>query len=226
MAKNKLRRFAEMKSMSCVFEPDMETSQRDDFALKGNWNRDYFKNLNPIILELGCGKGEYAVGLGKKYPNKNYIGVDIKGARVYEGAVEVERQKMTNIGFVRARIDFVETFFGENEVDEIWLTFSDPQPNKPNKRLSSKVFVDKYRKFLKPGGIIHLKTDSDILFESTLEEIRQHQYELIEKTWDLYGEMREDLDAETHEILSIRTHYETIFSAKGFKIKYCRFKLD
>lgn len=226
MAKNKLRRFAEMKSMSCVFEPDMETSQRDDFVLKGNWNRDYFKNSNPIIVELGCGKGEYAVGLGKKYPNKNYIGIDIKGARVYEGAVVVENEKMTNIGFVRARIDFVETFFGQNEVDEIWLTFSDPQPNKPNKRLSSKVFVDKYRTFLKPGGIIHLKTDSDVLFESTLEEIAQQQYKLLEKTWDLYGEMPEDLDAETREILSIRTHYETIFSAKGFKIKYCRFKID
>jgi len=226
MAKNKLRRFAEMKSMDCVFEPDMETSVRDDFELKGNWNRDYFKNNNPIIVELGCGKGEYAVGLGKAYPSKNYIGIDIKGARVYEGAIVVENEKLNNIGFVRARIDFVETFFGENEIDEIWLTFSDPQPNKPNKRLSSKVFIDKYRRFLKPGGLIHLKTDSDILFESTLEEIELHQYDLIEKTWDLYGEMPEGLDSQTREILSIRTHYESIFSAKGFKIKYCRFKIS
>lgn len=226
MAKNKLRRFAEMKSMACVFEPDMETSVRDDFELKGRWNSDYFKNNNPIIVELGCGKGEYAVGLGKSYPAKNYIGVDIKGARIYEGAIVVENEKLNNIGFVRARIDFVETFFGENEVDEIWLTFSDPQPNKPNKRLSSKVFIDKYRRFLKPGGIIHLKTDSDLLFESTLEEIELHHYNLLEKTWDLYGEMPEDLDSQTRDILSIRTHYETIFSAKGFKIKYCRFKIS
>lgn len=226
MAKNKLRRFAEMKSMSCVFEPDMETSQRDDFALKGNWNRDYFKNTNPIIIELGCGKGEYALGMGKKYPNNNYIGIDIKGARVYEGAKVVEAEKIPNIGFVRARIDFVETFFGENEVDEIWLTFSDPQPNKPNKRLSSKVFIDKYKRFLKPGGTIHLKTDSDVLFESTLDEIDVHNYQLIEKTWDLYSDMPQDLNPETREILSIRTHYETIFSAKGFKIKYCRFKVS
>ncbi len=226
MAKNKLRRFAEMKSMACVFEPDMETSVRDDFELKGRWNSDYFKNNNPIIVELGCGKGEYAVGLGKSYPAKNYIGVDIKGARIYEGAIVVENEKLNNIGFVRARIDFVETFFGENEVDEIWLTFSDPQPNKPNKRLSSKVFIDKYRRFLKPGGIIHLKTDSDLLFESTLEEIELHHYSLLEKTWDLYGEMPEDLDSQTRDILSIRTHYETIFSAKGFKIKYCRFKIS
>lgn len=226
MAKNKLRRFSEMKSMSCVFEPDMETSKRDDFELKGNWNRDYFKNSNPIIIELGCGKGEYAVGLGKKFPNKNYIGIDIKGARVYEGASVVEVENIKNIAFVRARIDFVESFFGENEVDEIWLTFSDPQPNKPNKRLSSKVFIDKYKRFLKEGGTIHLKTDSDILFESTLDEIESNQYVMLEKTWDLYDDMPQELDRDTREILSIRTHYETIFSAKGFKIKYCRFKVS
>lgn len=226
MAKNKLRRFAEMKSMACVFEPDMETSVRDAFSLKGKWRSDFFKNEQPIIVELGCGKGEYAVGLGKKFPEKNYIGVDIKGARIYEGAIVVESEGLKNIGFVRARIDFVESFFGSNEIDEIWLTFSDPQPNKPNKRLSSKIFIDKYRQFLKPGGLIHLKTDSDLLFESTLEEIETHKYTLLEKTWNLYAEMPEDLDQTTREILSIRTHYETIFSAKGFEIKYCRFKID
>ncbi len=226
MAKNKLRRFAEMKSMACVFEPSMETSVRDEFSLKGNWRSDYFKNDHPIIVELGCGKGEYAVGLGTKFPANNYIGVDIKGARVYEGAVLVESEGLHNIAFVRARIDFVESFFGPNEIDEIWLTFSDPQPNKPNKRLSSKIFIDKYRKFLRPGGLIHLKTDSDLLFESTLEEINSNHYTLLEKTWNLYAEMPEDLDSITREILSIRTHYETIFSAKGFEIKYCRFKID
>ena len=127
---------------------------------------------------------------------------------------------------MRARIDFVHKFFAQNEVDEIWLTFSDPQPNKANKRLSSKIFIDRYRQFLKPGGIIHLKTDSDILFESTLEQIEEHGYKMIEHSWDLYQEMPEDLDDATREILNIRTHYETIFSAKGFKIKYCKFTID
>ncbi len=226
MAKNKLKRFADMETMNCVFQPDLETVVNDKFPLKGKWKTDYFKNDNPIIVELGCGKGEYAVGLGKKYVKNNYIGIDIKGARIWEGANQVREGSLKNIGFVRSRIDFVDTFFAENEVDEIWLTFSDPQPNKPNKRLSSKIFIDKYRKFLKPGGIIHLKTDSDILFESTLDEIAEHNYALIEKSWDLYKEMPEDLDQDTREILSIRTHYEEIFSAKGFCIKYCKFKIS
>lgn len=223
MAKKKLIKFADMETMDCVFQPNLETVLNDTFELKGKWHKDYFKNDNPLIVELGCGKGEYAVGLGKKYPEKNYIGIDVKGARVWEGANVTREENLTNIGWVRARIDFVHTFFGKDEVDEIWLTFSDPQPNKPNKRLSSKLFVDRYKQFLKPGGIIHLKTDSDILFESTLEQIEEHGYNLIEKTWDLYAEMPEDLDEDTREILSIRTHYETIFSAKGFKIKYCKF---
>ncbi len=226
MAKNKLRRFADNATMDNIFQPNLETAQSDSFPMKGNWHNEFFKNDNPIILELGCGKGEYAVELGRKFPDNNYIGIDVKGARIWEGANQVREEGMRNVAFVRARIDFVHTFFGKNEVDEIWLTFSDPQPNKPNKRLSSKIFIDRYRQFLKPGGTIHLKTDSDILFESTLEQVEEHGYSLLEKTWDLYAEMPEDLDDQTREILSIRTHYETIFSAKGFKIKYCRFKVS
>lgn len=212
--------------MDCVFEPNMETAKTNNFSLKGNWNEVFFKNNNPIVLELGCGKGEYAVGLGEKFKEKNFIGVDVKGARVWEGANYVRENNLTNIAFVRARIDFVDTYFGANEIDEIWLTFSDPQPNKPNKRLSSKVFIDKYKAFLKPGGIIHLKTDSDLLFESTLHEIEQHGYKLIEHTWDLYGEMAENIDETTQDILSIKTNYETIFAAKGFEIKYCKFTVS
>ncbi|NOQ71564.1 MAG: tRNA (guanosine(46)-N7)-methyltransferase TrmB [Crocinitomix sp.] len=225
MAKNKLRRFADNATMDCVFQPNLETAMADSFPLKGNWHADYFKNDNPIIVELGCGKGEYAVGLGKLYPKRNYIGIDIKGARIWEGANEVRSLGLKNVAFVRAKIDYVHAFFAKAEVDEIWLTFSDPQPSKPNKRLSSKIFIDRYRQFLKPGGIIHLKTDSDVLFESTLEEIAEHGYEMIEHSWDLYKEMPEDLDQATREILTIRTHYETIFSAKGFKIKYCKFRI-
>lgn len=224
MAKKKLFRFEEMKNMDCVFQPDLETCLKDTFKLKGKWNDEYFKNDNPIILELGCGKGEYAVQLGEKYPNKNYIGVDIKGSRIWFGANTVIEENLKNIAFVRTRIDFSDKLFGENEVDEIWLTFSDPQPNKPRKRLSSKIFVDKYRKFLKPDGIIHLKTDSDLLFESTLEEIEEQNYNLIEFSWNLYSEMPDNLDDDTKEILSIKTHYEELFSAKGHSIKYCKFK--
>lgn len=226
MAKNKLKRFADNATMPYIFQPNLQTALDDSFPMKGKWKTDFFKNDNPIIVELGCGKGEYAVGLGKQFPNLNFIGVDVKGARLWEGACEVRDLDMKNVAFVRARIDFVHTFFGKDEIDEIWLTFSDPQPNKPNKRLSSKIFIDRYRQFLKPGGIIHLKTDSDLLFESTLEEIETHHYQLLQKYTNLYAEMPEDLDPETKEILSIRTHYETIFSAKGFDIKYCKFKIS
>jgi tRNA (guanine-N7-)-methyltransferase len=212
--------------MACVFEPDMETAKSDRFELKGKWRDSYFMNDNPIVLELGCGKGEYSVGMGLEFPDKNFIGIDVKGARVWEGANFVRENKLKNVAFVRARIDFVDAYFAKDEVDEIWLTFSDPQPNKPNKRLSSKIFIDKYRKFLKPGGIIHLKTDSDLLFESTLEEIKTHGYQLLLSSWDLYEELVENLDEKTKSILSIKTHYETIFSAKGYKIKYCKFKIS
>lgn len=225
MGKKKLIRFKDIASMDFVVEPTMEDIKKDTFPLKGKWRTELFKNEHPIILELGCGKGEYAVGLGKKYPHNNYIGVDIKGARIWYGANTVREEGIRNIGFLRTRIDFIEAFFGENEIDEIWLTFSDPQIRKPRKRLTSKLFIDRYRKFLKPGGIIHVKTDSSWLFASTLEQIDLYNYQLLEKTWDLYGEMPENLDADTREILGIRTHYEQIFSDKGFDIKYLKFKL-
>ena len=225
MGKNKLKRFADMETMSCVFQPDRSMIDNDSFPLKGKWHQHYFKNENPIVIELGCGKGEYTVGLGKRYPNKNYIGLDIKGARIWEGANTVREEDLKNIGWVRTRIEFVDSFFAPKEVDEIWLTFSDPQPNKPRKRLSSKLFLDRYRKFLKPEGIIHLKTDNDLLFASTLQEVEEVGGTIETQTWDLYGEMVDNLDLETQDILSIKTHYEGVFSEKGYKIKYCKFKL-
>jgi len=168
--KKKLQRFADISSMDWVIEPTMEDIKDGTFPLKGKWHKEVFKNDNPIVLELGCGKGEYAVGLGKKYPDKNFIGVDIKGARIWYGANTVREEKLENIAFLRTRIDFIEAFFDENEIDEIWLTFSDPQRKRPRKRLTSRLFIGRYMKFLKKGGIIHLKTDSDLLFESTLEQ--------------------------------------------------------
>lgn len=211
--------------MDFVFEPTMEMVQNNSFPQKGKWN-EFFGNDNPIVLELGCGKGEYAVGLAKKYPNKNFVGVDIKGARIWYGASTVREEGLKNVTFIRTRIDFIETFFGPNEISEIWLTFSDPQPNKPRKRLSSSLFISRYRNFLKPNGIIHVKTDSSLLFASTLEVLYENKYEILLKTWDLYGELIENLDQETKEILNIRTHYEQIFSQKGFDIKYVKFLID
>ena len=225
MAKRKLQRFADVATMPFVVEPPIEMVLNDKSHMKGNWRKDMFKNDNPIVLELGCGKGEYAVALGKKYPNKNYIGVDIKGARIWYGASTVREEEIKNVAFLRTRIDYTNFFFAENEVDEIWLTFSDPQRKRPRKRLTSKIFVDRYKQFLKPGGIVHLKTDSSLLFASTLEQIEIQGYELIEKSWDLYGEMIEDLDKDTQEILNVKTHYEQIFTDKGFDIKYVKFKI-
>ena len=225
MAKNKLRRFTEMKEWSNVFEPSLEHNQRTPFELKGKWRSDYFKNENPVVLELGCGKGEYTIGLAAHFPEKNFIGLDIKGARIWVGAKDAVERGVENVAFLRSKIDFITDYFDKGEVDEIWLTFSDPQPNKPRKRLTSKLFIDRYREILKPGGIVHLKTDSDVLFESTEEEIKEHGYDCLELTWDLYGELAADLDEKTKDILHIKTHYEQLFTSRGSTIKYCKFRI-
>ena len=226
MAKNKLKHFADMKTMDFVFEPTMDDLKVKGFHLKGKWHSDFFKNNNPIILELGCGKGEYTVDLGKRFSDKNYIGIDIKGARIWYGANEVREKQLSNVGFVRTKVDFITEIFGQNEVNEIWLTFSDPQKEKPRKRLTSELFIERYRKILKPGGIIHLKTDSDILFEFTLEEIEKHGYESLVQSWDVYDELVPHLPQEEQDTLNIKTNYEKIFSEKGFDIKYCKFKIN
>ncbi len=222
MGKDKIRRFALIKEFPNVFEPKIG----EEYEMKGKWRSDYFKNDHPIVLELGCGKGEYSVGLAKHFPNKNFIGVDIKGARMFIGANEALEDNLGNVAFLRTKIDFINECFLENEVDEIWLTFSDPQPQKPNKRLSSLQFINRYRKLLKQGGIVHMKTDSDLLFESTVEQIEENKYELLELTWDLYGDLPENIDPQMREIFHIKTHYEKLFTAKGSVIKYCKFKIN
>ena len=221
MGKDKLKRFAAIKEFHNVYEPVMnEVSD-----LRGKWKSDVFKNDNPIVLELGCGKGEYSVGLGKQYPNKNFIGCDLKGNRIYIGAKEALELEMNNVAFLRTRIDFITNFFVPEEIDEIWLTFSDPQPKKPNKRLSSPPFIARYRQLLKKGGIVHMKTDSDLLFEYTQEQISEQNYECLESTWDLYGSLPENLDEETKAIFHIKTHYEKLFTGRGHIIKYCKFRI-
>ncbi len=220
MGKDKLRRFAAVKDYSNFFEPTIgEVSD-----MRGKWH-EHFGNDNPIVLELGCGKGEYSVGLSRHYPEKNFIGVDIKGSRMYIGATEALEENLNNVAFCRTKIDFINDTFAENEIDEIWLTFSDPQPNKPNKRLTSPNFIEKYRKLMKPGGIVHLKTDSDLLFKYTTKEIKSKGYEELLVNWDLYNEMGENLDQMTKDIFHIKTHYEKLFTSRGSVIKYCKFKI-
>lgn len=222
MGKDKLRRFAAIKEFKNVIEPVM--NERSD--LRGKWRSEVFKNDNPIVLELGCGKGEYSVGLGKQFPKKNFIGIDLKGNRIYIGAKQALEQSLDNVVFLRTRIDFITNFFERDEVDEIWLTFSDPQPRKPNKRLSSPPFINRYREILKKDGLIHMKTDSDILFEYTQEQITEHQYQCLYTTRDLYQDISENTDEESLNIFKIKTHYEQLFSSRGSVIKYCKFKID
>ena len=222
MGKDKIRRFAAVKEFDNFYEPVI----KEPFPMKGKWREQHFKNDHPIVLELGCGKGEYSVGLGKHFPEKNFIGVDIKGARMFIGAEQALKDDMKNVAFLRMKIDFIDDYFSKGEVDEIWLTFSDPQPKKVNKRLSSPPFIERYKKILKPNGIVHMKTDSDLLFEYTEEQIKEHNYELLELTWDLYGELPENIDPLTRDIFHIKTHYEKLFTSRGSVIKYCKFKID
>ncbi|MDB4534275.1 tRNA (guanosine(46)-N7)-methyltransferase TrmB [Vicingaceae bacterium] len=225
--KGKLLKWEQMKTFNNVVEPTTEEVFRKDHSLKGKWRTEIFKNENPIVLELGCGKGEYSVGMGEHYPDKNFIGVDIKGNRIWRGAKTAFENKMNNVYFIRTQIDHIASFFAEGEVDEIWITFPDPQPKDrlERKRLTSPMFMNRYAGFLKPGGIIHLKTDHEGFFRYTLEEVERCKFKLLESTFSLYDEMAEDLDPKTQEILNIKTFYENLFSAKGHSIHYCRFQL-
>jgi len=222
----KIERWKEMETFPHVLQAKFEEVFNNNHSNKGNWQKEVLKNNNPIVLELGCGRGEYSVGLAKHFPEKNFIGIDIKGARIWKGAKQALDQKLSNVFFIRTRIDFINSFFTENEVDELWITFPDPQPQetRERKRLTAPMFMERYKKLLKPNGIIHLKTDNEGFFRYTLEEIERNNYQLIEHTFDLYGEKIETLDPKTQEILSIKTYYENLFSAKGHKIHYLRFR--
>ena len=224
-SKNKLARFAEMETFENTFQPSLNDIMYTDFRFRGRWN-EYFENDNPIVLELGCGKGEYTIGLAKMCSEKNFIGIDIKGARIWKGAKQGEEEQLKNACFIRTKIDFVSRFFRANEVDEIWCTFSDPQPKKPNKRLTSRIFINRYRSFLKKEGVVHLKTDSDLLFESTEEQISEFNYNELFKTWNLYGEGIHGLSDDEKSILEIKTFYEKMWLKEGKRIKYVKFQID
>ncbi|PKP18255.1 MAG: tRNA (guanosine(46)-N7)-methyltransferase TrmB [Bacteroidetes bacterium HGW-Bacteroidetes-21] len=213
-----------MKSFSNVIEPDFDQAFHNKSPLKGKWYTDVFKNDHPIVLELGCGKGEYTTGLAQTYPEKNFIGIDIKGARMWVGAGFADKLHLTNAVFLRTRIEFINSFFAENEVSEIWVTFPDPQPKKKRnrKRLTSSNFLNNYSRFLMPGGRIHLKTDSRFLHEYTREIVSLNQLPVHCSTRDLYGEKPTGTD---DLLYSIQTHYESLFRAQGVPITYLSFSL-
>ena len=227
MGHGKLRKFAEMAENPLVVECPLAAVMQDEFALRGKWRQDFFhmperETAAPLCLELGCGRGEYTVGLARQHPERCYIGVDIKGARMWTGAKEAAETSMSNVGFLRTNIEFIDRFFAENEVDEIWLTFSDPQMKKATKRLTSTHFLARYRHFLKDGGVIHLKTDSNFLFTYTEEMLMKNDIVPEVSTRDLYTEGVTEL---TQEARALQTYYENMWRERGIPIKYLRFRL-
>lgn len=223
MGKGKLQKFAEMETFPNVFQYPFSIIEERPFPMTGRWHEDYFKNQNPIVLELGCGKGEYTVELARLFPDMNFIGVDIKGARMWTGAKMAVQEELHNVAFLRTNIEIIDRFFTTDEVSEIWLTFSDPQMKNPRKRLTSTYFLERYRHFLVDGGIIHVKTDSNFLFTYTNFVAQKNQLPILLATTDLYHEP--DIDADTHRILTIQTYYEQMWMSRGLNIKYMKFRL-
>ncbi|GAB4375966.1 MAG: tRNA (guanosine(46)-N7)-methyltransferase TrmB [Salibacteraceae bacterium] len=233
MGKNKLKKFAWNKTSTKVIEPEVNTVMQGDHPLKGNWKSE-FGNDRPIVLELACGKGEYTVGMATLFPEKNFIGIDIKGARIFSGAKHAEEHQLENVRFLRTRIDFINGFFSADEVSELWITFPDPQLQKPRKRLTSVLFLERYAEFLKPGATINLKTDSDELYEFTRDEaipqFNQHneQFQWVKEMdfADLYSSGAKHLSAMMRQVLHIRTHYEAMWLEEGKRIKFLRYSKE
>jgi len=220
MGKGKLAKFADMATYQNVFQYPYSVVEHVPFEMQGHWHEQYFHNQNPIVLELGCGKGEYTVGLAKLHPDLNFIGVDIKGARMWTGATQALQEGLKNVAFLRTNIEIIERFFAPGEVQELWLTFSDPQMKNPRKRLTSTYFLNRYRHFLPDGGIIHLKTDSNFLFTYTTCLVEHNHLPLLQHTTDLYGTDNRDTPA-----AAIQTYYEGMWLSRGLNIKYMQFRL-
>ena len=246
MGHDKLRKFAENETFSCLLQPEassvldkVEGSNSltlKEHTIKGHWNERMFAAAQPIVLELGCGKGEYTIDLSRREPSLNYIGVDIKGARLWKGAKFATENHLPNVAFLRTRIEFIEAFFAPEEVSEIWLTFSDPQMKSENCRLTSPLFLERYRKFLKMGGIVHLKTDSRFLYEYSKSVAEQNGLRILASTNDLYGTGRQDLsdcalrsvagESAIDALFEVQTFYERMFTAQGYKFTYLSFVID
>ena len=232
MGKGKLAKFADMERYENVFQYPYSVVDNVPFDMKGHWHEQFFKNNNPIVLELGCGKGEYTVELAKLYPDMNFIGVDIKGARMWTGATQALNEGLKNVAFLRTSIEIIDRFFAEDEVQEIWLTFSDPQMKNPRKRLTSTYFMERYRRFLVDGGVVHLKTDSNFLFTYTTYMVDTNHLPLIYRTTDLYATVPEtSVEGSPSEVeglddvKAIQTYYEKMWMERGIPIKYQRFRL-
>ncbi|MDE6872620.1 MAG: tRNA (guanosine(46)-N7)-methyltransferase TrmB [Bacteroidales bacterium] len=236
MGKDKLRKFRENENFRCLIQPRTEEVFRVDHPLKGHWGEKYFGNDRPIVVELGCGKGEYTIDLAVRNPSCNYIGVDIKGARLWKGAKYAEEHSLPNVAFLRTRIEFIESLFAQGEVSEIWITFADPQIKREKKRLTSPLFMDRYRNFLKKGGIVHLKTDSRYLHEYSRAMAEVNALNILACATDIYGKDRASLydsamasvcgkDA-IDALLEVQTFYESQYLAQGIPITYLSFLVD
>ena len=236
MGHDKLRKFAENETFKCLLQPSAAEALADGFfnlrdhEIKGKWNERMFDAPRPIVLELGCGKGEYTIDLAERDPSCNYIGVDIKGARLWKGAKYATEHKLGNVAFLRTRIEFITAYFAPGEVSEIWLTFSDPQFRSENSRLTSPLFLERYRSFLKPGGIVHLKTDSMFLHRYSRAVAACNGLQVLGCTEDLYATPREALPSLTAEtvdaLFEVQTFYEKMFLEQGYKITYLSFVID
>lgn len=224
MSKGKLAKFADMERYDNVFQYPFSVISNVPFTMKGHWRDQYFHNDNPIVLELGCGRGEYTVGLARLFPNINFVGVDIKGARMWTGATQALQEGLKNVAFLRTNIEIIDRFFGPDEVQQLWLTFSDPQMKNPRKRLTSTFFLNRYRHFLADGGLIHVKTDSNFLFTYTRLMVEKNALPVLFQTENLYGE-DDRLDPQTREILAIQTYYESQWLDRGIDIRYLKFQL-
>lgn len=220
-SKNKLKRFKENETFSNVIQPKREEIL-DGFQLKGKWN-GFFKNDHPIVLELGCGKGEYTVGLAQRNPDKNYIGIDIKGARFWRGAKSAQEENLENVAFLRTQIELIDLLFAENEVDQIWITFPDPQIKykRTKHRMTNPVFLKKYQQILKPKGEVHLKTDSEFMHGYTLGLLQGQGHEILYSNHDVYKNA-----GSPSEVLEIQTFYENQYLDKGKPITYIRFRIN
>lgn len=247
MGHDKLRKFAENETFRCLLQPDAasvldksadssEGLKLKEHPIRGHWNEKMFAAAQPIVLELGCGKGEYTIDLSRREPSANYIGVDIKGARLWKGAKAATQDNLPNVAFLRTRIEFIDAFFAPEEVSEVWLTFSDPQMKSENSRLTSPLFLERYRRFLKPGGIIHLKTDSRFLHEYSKAVVQENGLTILACTDDLYGEGRQSVmdsplrsvsgKSAVDALFEVRTFYERMFMEQGYKITYLSFVID